>query len=126
MARKNEGSGLLARFGTPERIRQEIERLQAAGHTSVRGLAGALDASASSVNHWLRKFAAGEKATRPLSPAFIPVSFVCSECEIHTEATMPSYVAPIALAAWQRVHEGDGQCRVGGNDNLNAYMERWR
>ena len=29
-------------------------------------------------------------------------------------------------AFWQRIHIGDGQCRVGGNDNLNAYMERWR
>ena len=125
MGRRSNGGGLLARFGTPERIRQEIERLQAAGHTSVRGLAGALNAPASSVNHWLRKFAAGEKATRPLSPALVPVSFVCSECEIHTEATMPSYVAPIALAAWQRVHEGDGQCRVGGQEMRDTYERKW-
>lgn len=128
-SRKNGGAGLLDRFGTDEKLRAEIERLQAAGCTSLRLLANALGAGVTTVRYWVLKFAAEEKATRHLSPATsarpVPVKLTCEACDIYEETILPAPAATAARSAWKRIHPGKGACQVGGVEMREAYERKW-
>lgn len=132
-SRKNGGSGLLDRFGTEERLRAEIKRLQAEGHTSLRKLADALGVGMSTIQYWRKKFAAEEKASRRLSTATapstarvpVPIKLECEDCDIYEEATLPAMAATAARSAWKRIHPGKGACQVGGTEMREAYERKW-
>lgn len=131
-SRRNGGTGLIDRFGTEEKLRAEIERLQAEGHTSLRKLADALGASMSTIQYWKTKFAAVEKASRRLSTARpstahvpVPIKLECEDCDIYEEATLPASAATAARSAWKRIHPGKGACQVGGTQMREAYERKW-
>lgn len=131
-SRKNEGTGLLDRFGTEEKLQAELNRLQAEGHTSGRALAQAIGASVTTVRYWQKKFAGEERATRHLSPATaappMPVVLECEACDIYEKTTLPQPAAQAARSAWKHIHPGKGlPCRVepDGGAMRQAYERKW-
>lgn len=123
-AKKEDNNSLLARFGTPEKVQREIERLRESGHNTNAALAAALGVNASNIRYWMQKLYPPRRPPRP-APVTVPVAFVCDDCDIRTETELPAPVAAAALNAWERVHRPDSICLTGGDDLLAEYRRKW-